>query len=237
MAQNQSKPTEDKPAEACDKCGSAMVSKSGRYGPFLACSRYPDCKSTRPVAGGDDALALPVHEDVRKAVCPKDGKAMVARNGRYGPFLACARYPDCRETQRLVRGDDGLLQVEVLAPLEEKCPECSQALVRRHGRFGAFVACSNYPACRYIKKKDDTDIGLLCPECNQGQILERKGRWGRPFYGCRRYPECRFTAYHRPIPEPCPECARPYLLEKETKKEGKVVFCGNEECHFKRQAA
>ena len=68
-------------------------------------------------------------------------------------------------------------------------------------------------------------------------MVERKGRWGRFFYGCRRYPECRFTAYHKPIPEPCPDCGRAFLLEKETKKEGKVVYCSNEACHFKRAAA
>ena len=73
--------------------------------------------------------------------------------------------------------------------------------------------------------------------CFVQQVVERKGRWGRYFYGCRRYPECRFTAYNRPIPEACPDCGRSFLLEKETKKEGKVVFCGNEACHFKRQAA
>ena len=67
-----------------------------------------------------------------------------------------------------------------------------------------------------------------------GQVVERKGRWGRFFYGCRRYPECKFTAYHRPIAEACPDCGRAYLLEKETKKEGKVVFCGNESCHYKQ---
>ncbi len=96
------------------------------------------------------------------------------------------------------------------------------------GRFGPFIACSNYPTCKYIKKKEAREIGLLCPDCGQGQVVERKGRWGRFFYGCRRYPECKFTAYHKPIAEPCPDCGRPYLLEKETKKEGKVVFCGNE---------
>ena len=125
----------------------------------------------------------------------------------------------------------------MLPEIEEKCPECGSDLVWRHGRFGAFVACSGYPTCKHIKKKETQEVGLLCPECHQAPVVERKGRWGRSFYGCRRYPECRFTAYHRPIPEPCPDCARPYLLEKETKKEGKVVFCGNEACHFKRQAA
>ena len=121
-------------------------------------------------------------------------------------------------------------------PTGEACPECGEDLLKRRGRFGPFIACSNYPTCKYIKKKEAREIGLLCPECGQGQVVERKGRWGRFFYGCRRYPECRFTAYHKPIPEPCPDCGRPYLLEKETKKEGKVVFCGNEACHYKRAA-
>ncbi len=67
----------------------------------------------------------------------------------------------------------------------------------RRGRFGPFIACSNYPNCKYIKKKEAKEIGLLCPECGQGQVVERKGRWGRFFYGCKRYPECKFTAYHQ----------------------------------------
>jgi DNA topoisomerase I len=234
MAKHVVERPEDKAVEVCEKCGSAMVSRSGRYGPFLACSRYPECKNTRQVAGGNGDLV--VHDDVLRALCPRDGEAMVPKQGRYGPFLACTRYPECKETRRLVQGESGSLQVEVLAPIEEPCPDCGQELVWRHGRFGAFIACSKYPTCRYIKKKENTEIGLLCPECNQGQVLERKGRWGRSFYGCRRYPQCRFTTYHRPIPEPCPECARPYLLEKETKKEGKVVFCGNEDCPLKRPA-
>ena len=189
---------------------------------------------SRRLAAGEVA---DVPEYVPNEVCPKDGEILVLKSGRFGPFLACSHYPECKETRRLVRDDLGKLQVEVLAPIEEKCPDCGNHLLWRRGRFGAFIGCSNYPTCKYIKKKETKEIGLLCPECNQGQIVERKGRWGRSFYGCKRYPECRFTAYHRPIPEPCPDCARPYLLEKETKKEGKVVFCGNEACNFKRPAA
>ena len=192
--------------------------------------------------GGTDAgwlhgLKIVAVAVVAQAVCPKDGNPMVLKKGRFGPFLACTRYPECKETKRLVRGEGGKLQVEVLAPIEEKCPACGNDLMWRRGRFGAFIACSNYPTCKYIKKKEAREIGLLCPDCGQGQVVERKGRWGRFFYGCRRYPECKFTAYHKPIPEPCPDCGRPYLLEKETKKEGKVVFCGNEACHYKREAA
>jgi DNA topoisomerase-1 len=222
--------------EICDKCGGKMVIKWGRYGKFLACSNYPECKNTRQLAGGEGTDAPEVHEDVAAAVCPKDGQPMVLKKGRFGPFLACSRYPECKETRRLVRGEGGKLQIEVLAPIDEKCPVCSNDLMWRRGRFGAFIACSNYPACTYIKKKEAREIGLLCPDCGQGQVVERKGRWGRFFYGCKRYPECKFTAYHKPISEPCPDCGRPYLLEKETKKEGKVVFCGNESCHYKRAA-
>jgi DNA topoisomerase I len=231
------KATEVETDEVCDKCGSKMVIKWGRYGKFLACSNYPECKNTRQMAGGEGADTPEIHEDAAKEVCPKDGQPMVLKKGRFGPFLACTNYPECRTTKRLVRGEGGKLQVEQLAPIDEKCPECGNDLMWRRGRFGPFIACSNYPDCKYIKKKEAREIGLLCPDCGQGQIVERKGRWGRSFYGCRRYPECKFTAYHRPIAEPCPDCGRPYLLEKETKKEGKVIFCGNESCHYKREAA
>jgi DNA topoisomerase-1 len=237
MAMDTAKPPAELEAPQCEKCGSLMVARSGRHGQFLACSGYPACKSTRPLVGGEGPDNLVAPEDVPSAVCPRDSEVMLLKTGRFGPFLACPRYPDCKETRALVRGEGGKLEVEVLAPVEEKCPDCGHDLTWRRGRFGAFVACSQYPACKYIRKKESKEVGLLCPECHQGPVVERKGRGGRSFYGCRRYPECRFTAYHRPIPEPCPECAAPYLLEKETKKEGKVVFCANEECHFKRRAA
>jgi DNA topoisomerase-1 len=220
--------------EKCDKCGSPMVIKWGRYGKFLACSNYPECKNTRQIEGGEGAPE--VHEDVAKEVCPNHAQPMVLKKGRYGPFLACPNYPECKVTKRLVRGEGGKLQVEALKPIDENCPECGKPLMWRRGRFGPFIACSDYPNCKYIKKKEAREIGLVCPECGQGQVVERKGRWGRVFYGCRRYPECRFTAYHRPLPEACPDCGRAYLLEKESKKEGKVIFCGNEACHYKRAA-
>ena len=126
-----------------------------------------------------------------------------------------------RTTKRLVRGEGGKLQVEQLAPIDEKCPECGSDLMWRRGRFGAFIACSNYPTCKYIKKKEAREIGLLCPECGQGQVVERKGRWGRFFYGCRRYPECKFTAYHKPIAEPCPDCGRASFWRRRPRRKGR----------------
>jgi len=207
------KAMEEKTDEVCDKCGSPMVIKWGRYGRFLACSGYPECKNTRQLAGSGGEGGPELHEDVAKEVCPMDPAhgTMVLKKGRYGPFLACPNYPECKATKRLVRGAEDKLQVEALKPIDENCPECAKPLMWRRGRFGPFIACSDYPNC--------------------------KGRWGRSFYGCKRYPECRFTAYHLPIAEPCPDCGRPYLLAKETKKEGKVIYCGNEACHYKREAA
>jgi DNA topoisomerase I len=222
--------------EVCEKCGKPMVKKWGRYGTFLACSGYPECRNTRQLAGESEGQPE-VHEDVAAAICPVDAAhgTMVVKKGRFGPFLACSRYPECKATRRLVRGEGGKLQLEAVKPLDENCPVCGKPLAWRRGRFGPFIACSAYPECKYIKKKEAREIGLLCPECGQGQVVERKGRWGRMFYGCRRYPECRFTAYHKPIAEPCPKCGRAYLLEKDTKKEGLVVFCDNEGCGYERK--
>jgi len=162
---------------------------------------------------------------------------MVMKKGRFGQFLACKNYPTCKNTRRLVKGADGQMQAVETKVLDEACKLCGKPLVLKQGRFGPFAACSDYPTCKYIKKKEAREIGLLCPECGLGQVVERKGRWGRSFYGCKRYPECKFTAYHLPIAEPCPDCGRAYLLAKETKKEGKVIYCGNEACHYKREAA
>jgi DNA topoisomerase I len=227
---------EEPTGETCEKCGKPMVKKWGRYGTFLACSGYPECRNTRQLAGESEGQPE-VHEDVAAAICPVDAAhgTMVVKKGRFGPFLACSRYPECKATRRLVRGEGGKLQLEVVKPLDENCPVCGKPLAWRRGRFGPFIACSAYPECKYIKKKEAREIGLLCPECGQGQVVERKGRWGRMFYGCRRYPECRFTAYHKPLAEPCPKCGRAYLLEKETKKEGLVVFCDNEGCGYERK--
>ncbi len=229
---------EEPTEEVCEKCGKPMVKKWGRYGTFLACSGYPECRNTRQLAGESEGQPE-VHEDVAAEVCPVDAAhgLMVVKKGRFGAFLACSRYPECKATRRLVRGEGGKLQLEVVKPLDENCPVCGKPLAWRRGRYGPFIACSAYPECKYIKKKEAREIGLLCPECGQGQVVERKGRWGRLFYGCRRYPECRFTAYHKPLPEPCPRCGRAYLLEKETKKEGLVVFCDNEDCKYERKPA
>ncbi len=113
----------------------------------------------------------------------------------------------------------------------DRCPECGSPLAQRNGRYGAFLGCSRYPVCRYVRKARPT--GPSCPRCDDGVVVEREAK-GRVFFGCSRYPACRFTSHHRLLAESCPACGRAYLFLKETKREGRVVFCGNEDCHYHR---
>ncbi|HLN58590.1 MAG TPA: type I DNA topoisomerase, partial [Thermoanaerobaculia bacterium] len=113
------------------------------------------------------------------------------------------------------------------------CPESGHPLVRRHGRFGVYVACSGYPACKYKPPKPVKDTGVACPK-DGGVIAERRGRF-RPFYGCVNYPACDFTLSARPIPESCPQCGNPYLLLRE-RKGGSVFACDKGGCGFEKPA-
>ena len=118
-------------------------------------------------------------------------------------------------------------------PLDEKCPQCQRTMVLRHGRYGEFVSCSGYPECKYVKQNF---IGVKCPECKEGDLVEKKARRrGNLFYGCSRYPKCKFTSAHKPIAEKCPQCGSEYLVEKRLKS-GDVIACPNSECDYERPA-
>ena len=210
--------------ETCDKCGSPMVVKVGRFGLFLACSTYPECQNTRELEKTETAPGE------QEEICENCGKPMVVKRGRFGQFLACSGYPDCKNTRKLISTTRGLAAAKPDQLLDEPCPRCGSALVVKHGRFGEFTACSSYPTCKYVKLKR---TGVICPE-DGGEIVERKSRRGRAFYGCSNYPECDFTLWNRPIPEACPECGAPYLVEKITKRHGRQVLCHNDACRYTR---
>jgi len=220
--------------EVCGKCGKPMVIKWGRYGRFLACSGYPECKNTQELATngsgekGTEAAEVPEI----KETCEKCGGAMVLRKGRFGPFIACSNYPTCRNTKKIQVDKEGNITRKPDRILDEKCPTCGKQLVVKDGRFGEFTACSDYPTCRYIKLKE---VGVECPKpgCG-GKIVERKSRRGKTFFGCNRYPDCDFVTWYRPLSEKCPSCGKSYLLEKITKKDGVTHFCDAEGCHFKK---
>jgi len=209
---------EEPTGENCDKCGKPLVIKWGRHGKFIACTGYPDCTYTRELPTAEFS------EQGEEEYCQNCGRPMVLKKGRFGTFLACSGYPDCKTTKQI-----GGVQKKPDQPLDEKCPQCGNHLVLKTGRFGEFTACSNYPTCKYVKQKT---IGVKCPQCSEGEIIEARSRKGKTFYGCNRYPECKFVAWGKPIPEKCPECGSPYMIEKWLKA-GPVWQCPNAECKHK----
>jgi DNA topoisomerase-1 len=216
----------DPPVE-CDKCGKPMVIKAGKFGLFLACSGYPDCENTReletpePGAEGESSL---------EEECENCGKPMAVKRGRFGQFLACTGYPDCKTTRKIITTKQGMTAAKPDQILDEKCPKCESNLVIKQGRFGEFTACTNYPKCKYVKQKS---MGVACPK-DGGDIVERKSRRGKVFYGCANYPDCDFTLWNKPIAEPCPQCKAPFLVEKITKRHGRQLMCNNEACSYVR---
>ena len=222
--------------EVCEECQSPMVIRLGRLGRFLACTGYPECKNTKPVASElpDDGNNLP---DVDEEKCENCGKPMAVKPGRYGPFLACTGYPECKTTKKILAPVKGEGKARAVSdkPAGEKCPKCDSEMVIRHGRLGEFTACSSFPKCKYIKP---VLVDIDCPEeeCT-GELVERKSRWGRVFYACIRYPDCKYTLAHKPIQKPCPTCGGPFLVEKSSKKKGVTHECPKQDCDFERAAA
>ena len=220
--------------EACDKCGSPMLKRVGKFGPFIACSAYPECTNTREVEEQQ-----PESESGEEEIepCENCGKPMAMKRGRFGQFLACTGYPECKTTRKLIATKQGGLKAaKPDQVLDEKCPRCSANLVIKQGRFGEFTACTRYPECKYIKHKT---TGVMCPKDSDkgGEIVERKSKRGKVFFGCSNYPDCDFVLWNRPIDEKCPSCGAPFLVEKITKKHGRQLICNNEDCGYSRSEA
>jgi DNA topoisomerase I len=217
----------EKPTDlTCEKCGKPLVIKWGKHGSFIACTGYPECTYTRELTVDlPDVDKVDLAEQGDEEYCENCGRPMVLKKGRFGTFYACTGYPDCKTTRAI-----GGQQKKSDQPLDEKCPQCGHNLVLKTGRYGEFTACSNYPACKYVKQKT---IGVKCPECSEGEIIERRSRKGKTFYGCNRYPDCKFVAWGKPVAEKCPECGSPYLVEKWLKA-GPVWQCPNAECKHKQ---
>ena len=214
--------------EKCEKCDSGMVIKFGRYGQFLACETYPECKNTREVKKrGDSENEDSDSEEIPE--CELCGKEMALKRGRFGAFYGCTGYPDCKNIRKIAKGDQKPTKPPV--ELDEECPKDGAKLVRRDGRFGEFVACSNYPKCKYIQQEK---IGMSCTKDDcKGDIVIKKSRRGKVFYGCNEYPDCDVVFWNKPIQKPCPECAAPVVLEKTTKKYGTERYCQNDDCDYK----
>ncbi|MEA3362956.1 MAG: type I DNA topoisomerase [Thermodesulfobacteriota bacterium] len=165
--------------------------------------------------------------------CPECGKELVIKLGRSGRFLACSGFPDCRHTEPL--NADGK-EVEEPVVSEEKCEKCGSPMLIKTGRYGKFLACSGYPKCKNIQPLEKPkSLGITCPECGEGEMMEKKSRYGKIFYSCNRYPKCKYALWNPPKEEPCPKCSWPLTEIKTTKRWGTVQRCPQENCDWEKE--
>lgn len=151
-------------------------------------------------------------QEATSEVCPQCGKALIIRWGRNGKFMACSGYPDCKYSKPLAAAEE--------MP-GELCDKCGRAMVVKVGRYGRFLACGGYPEC---KNSRPYPLGVACPK-DGGQIIERRSKRGRAFYGCSNYPLCDFATWSKPVATPCPTCRNPYVEERYTQARGAYFRC------------
>ncbi|MFQ5703376.1 MAG: type I DNA topoisomerase [Gemmatimonadales bacterium] len=162
-------------------------------------------------------------EHLEKEPCPECGGKLSVKSGRFGPFIACTNYPECRHTKPLKQ--DKVPD----RPTGEMCAECGSAMVIKTGRFGEFLACTKYPKCKHTRP---VPLGVKCPSCRSGDLTERRTRRGRSFFGCIRYPKCDFSTWYRPVPDVCPSCGYVGAEKRSTKVRGEYRRCMDCEHEF-----
>lgn len=156
-------------------------------------------------------------------VCPDCGGDLIMKFGRFGKFIACSNYPNCKHTEKT----DAEKKVDD-EHKGEVCEVCGAPMVVKRGKFGTFLGCSNYPECKGIKKIEKK-TGLKCPKCHIGEIIERKSKRGRMFFGCNSYPKCDFALWNKPNGETCPDCKSLLVFAAKGK-----IKCSKKECKFEK---
>lgn len=173
-----------------------------------------------------------VTQEILTDTCPKCGLPLSKRLGRKGNFIGCTGYPECDYTANIEPSGDTEPTTE--PNLDRSCPLCAAPLQIKHGRFGKFIGCSGYPNCKHIEPiEKPSDTGVTCPTCKEGTMLKRKSRYGKYFYSCSKYPDCKYATWNEPINEPCPKCGWPIMTIKVTKKYGPEKVCPQKECGHK----
>jgi len=180
----------------------------------------------------DQALEAERPTEETDEICPECSKPMAIKLGRYGKFLACTGYPQCKHASPI----GGPREQEEPELSDEKCDLCGEPMAIKHGRFGKFLGCSAYPKCKNIQPLEKpADTGIPCPECGKGTFLEKKSRRGKIFYSCSTYPKCKNALWNKPIDRPCPQCEAPFVTEKTTKRNGTELVCARESCNWKEK--
>ncbi|NCX94475.1 MAG: DNA topoisomerase I, partial [Gammaproteobacteria bacterium] len=173
-----------------------------------------------------------VTQEVMEENCPKCGQKLAYRLGRGGRFIGCTGYPECDYTRNIEAASESTEPKAAPEIVEGRvCPDCQSALQLRQGRFGKFIGCTNYPKCKHIEpliKPQSTEV--RCPECHEGELMERRSRFGKIFYSCNRYPTCKYAIWNKPIEERCPSCGWPVMTLKTTKRYGTQKVCPQKNC-------
>jgi len=189
------------------------------WGPFKAAVDVA-AKADRPSEATDE-------------VCPECGKPMAIKLGRYGKFMACTGYPECKVAKPL----NGRAEQAEPELTDKICDKCGKPMVIKAGRYGKFLGCSGYPDCKNIEPLEKPlDTGIPCPQCGKGTFLEKKSRRGKVFYSCSTYPKCKNALWNKPIDRACPQCEAPFVTLKVTKRNGAEHVCATEGCGWKEQA-
>ncbi|MCD7780178.1 MAG: type I DNA topoisomerase [Candidatus Gastranaerophilales bacterium] len=161
-------------------------------------------------------------------LCPNCGSKMIVRTSRYGTqFLGCSKYPECKTMLPLNK--DGQA-AEPPKETDEKCEKCSSPMIQKTGPYGPYLECTN-ESCKH-RKRIIKSTGVKCPKCETGEIVFKKSKYGRVFFGCNNYPNCDFVSWYEPVNEKCPECGS--ILVKKITKKAKKLECGNKECSFSK---
>lgn len=161
--------------------------------------------------------------------CPDCGKPMALKTSRWGSqFLGCTGYPECKKTKPLGKDQKPVPDDK---PTDEKCDKCQGDMIMKYGRFGEYLKCSN-EGCG-ATRANVVKTGIACPKCNQGDIVQKKSRRGKIFFGCNRYPDCDQAFWNKPIADKCPQC-QSLLVEKVLKK-GTFHACPEKTCGFVKE--
>ncbi|MBR1943307.1 type I DNA topoisomerase [bacterium] len=162
-------------------------------------------------------------------VCPNCGKKMVVRTSRFGSqFLGCSGYPECKTMMPLNSKPEDVAEPEVC---EEKCEKCGSDMIFKVGPYGKYMECTNQD-CKN-RKRIIVTTGVKCPKCGEGEIVQRKSKYGKIFYGCNKYPDCDFVLWNEPTGDVCPECGS--LLVKKVLKKGTFVECSSKTCKYSKE--
>ncbi len=206
----------------------AKIILQGFYTPF----------STELEAAADGMLSMKGVGSSTGIQCPQCGSELHIKVGKNGPFLACSSYPDCNFSRDYVRDEKG--NIQIIEPVsndavDKTCGKCGRPMVIKRGRYGTFLACSGYPECTFTQSASadvgGQSTGVMCPEAGcGGELVERRSKRGKIFYGCSRFPDCTFAIWDKPVSRPCPQCEAAFMVEKTTKKDGTFLMCLNPAC-------